>query len=220
MKIFFLIFMLIIMSVLSMAYGNDEHPEWIPRDAIEAANNYWMSFYDENDDELIKHQYGLSGLYDIAQCELRFGYQIIMINYDEYEAGKSVFGNFDKTCGGRCQYAYGFAIYFNNIHIGDIMVRFKDGYWKLIGTRGFGILKKSDWFEDMISSYPSSRGYHLYKEDMGVFFVVKDDSVVTAVTGYPADKGLTESDPAEYLLEEKKRRVKAEMMRGGLDESR
>jgi hypothetical protein len=36
---------------------------------------------------------------------------------------------------------------------------------------------------------------------------VEDDSVVAAFTGYTPDKELIESDPVEYLLEEKERRV-------------
>lgn len=211
---------LISLCILGMSYGSDEYPEWIPKDAFEAASRLWMAFNMERDDESIKGQYGLSGRYDIALCELRYGYQIVTVDYDEYKEGNNVYDYFDKTLRGRCQYAYGFAVYYNDIHIGEIKVIFVDGYWKLSGTRGFGVLNNNDWFGEMVSAYPSSLGYHLYKEDWGVFFAVKGDSVVTAFTKYEKDKGLIGSDPAEYLLQEKERREKAKLMRGELDEGR
>ena len=207
MKKFILILLVIILSVLSMSYSNDEYSEWIPKDALDAANKYWISFHDEADDESIRHQFGLSGRYDISQCELRYGFQVITINYEEYEVGKKVFDYFDKTCGGRCQYAYGFGVYFNNMHIGEIEVAFIDDYWQIIGTRGFGSLKKRDFIEEIFSSYPSSLGYHVYKENMGIFFEVKYDSVLTAFTGDAVDKEYNETDPNEYLLKNKELRI-------------
>ena len=87
MKKFILISCVVILSALGMSYKNTHDHEWIPENAIEAADKYWISFNDNRDEETIKHQYGLSGRNDILHCELRHGYQIITINYDEYEKG-------------------------------------------------------------------------------------------------------------------------------------
>ena len=175
-------------------------------DALAAAQKLWVTFNESHTIASLHSMYGFSSKEDVLSCELRNGYQVVLVDYDSYEQGDDILKYIDTSLQGAYQCAFGFGVYLDNQQCGDIRVGFRQGEWTFMACGGYGELEKEGRYNVIFEKYPASAGYSIYSDLFNRFFIIKNATVISSFAISPGKKAVyVEKDPELFMLENKAR---------------
>ena len=195
----------LVVLIPNVIAGQDTLPSWVPKDALSAAKKQWDNRAMDFGAASLQQTYGLNDTNEVLSCELKHPYRVIEIDYPNCSDGNIL--NCLVSPHGLWDSAYGFGIYYNGALIGDIVVTYRNGSWRMASISGRGQERREDNLAPIFDRYPASAGYKIYKDWNGAFFVLKQDSVIAAFVFDTQGIKYRETKPQEYIQTERARRI-------------
>lgn len=203
--LFFLAFILSAVLFLTQAQAGEEEefPEWVPKEAIEAAKKGLSSFVDFSVqigamyiNEKLKKE-------DLVGCTIKHPHEIVRVDGMNYIKGEKIQDTFSPLP--TAKRSIGFGVYLGKKLIGLIRAdKNKNNTWQATGMGYLG-LNANDYLSELFAIYPPEKGFKIYKEFMGgIYFISKKGEIIKVMRHSPYQDKWISTDPIEFMVKAKK----------------
>ena len=99
MKTLILVFTVFNLLLISIIYGQDDFPKWVPKDAVKTAKEYLpriINLYGQRQQSL-EDEFGLKSSEEALLCTIKYPHQIVKVDYESYKEGGSILNSEPRT---------------------------------------------------------------------------------------------------------------------------
>lgn len=194
---------IILVCFYGEAYCQKDFPDWVPKEAVEAALSHWAYKIKIFEPEWLEHQYGFRDKEEASSIELRYPFRIVKVDHENYKEGDDILSHFNMS-EGYYNNAFGFAVFYKGSRIGITKVCFINDRWEYFGGSSCGG-ECDDVLKPIYSKYLLSEGYKIFRNYNESFYVIKDNTVLEAFEYSRRKRTFVGLNPVEHMLKEKKR---------------
>ena len=184
--------LLIVFSCAATSILAGDIPDWVPPDAVEAANTFWQRMATSS---LMTSDYGFRSNEEALNCTLVSPVQMSIIHYDEYDPSQPT-GIFYKL-----QNAYIFAVTSDSCLMALITVRKLNSEWY---DSSYSFTNRKwcvDYFSQVYARYYGEEGIRIVGGGGGEceFHIFRNGRPETMLTWIPEEERFEETTPREWL---------------------
>ncbi|MBN1883916.1 MAG: hypothetical protein JW876_00160 [Candidatus Krumholzibacteriota bacterium] len=189
--------LLIVFSCAATSILAGDIPDWVPPDAVDAANTFWRRTATS---VLMTSDYGFRSNEEALNCTLGNPVQMAISHYAEYDPSQSLETFY------RPRDAYLFAVNSDSCLMATIEVIKLDGEWRE-GTTSFMCRRLcNDYFGQVHDRYTGEKEIRILGgplEGNYEFYILRNGMPETVLTWIPQEERFEESTPREWLAKKR-----------------